>query len=147
MELINENLIKVDALWNNRQQVIEEIADLLFKENRIKEKEGFIKDVYLREAQMSTSMGLGVAIPHTQSKYVKYPTLTFMRLKEEIEWNDDANVRLIFGIAVPENKGCEDHLRILSHLARKLMDEKFRRELEEVKTIQEGYAILQFINQ
>ncbi len=43
-------------------------------------------------------------------------------------WNND-EVRMVFGIAVPKDNKNNEHLKILSKLARKLMDESFRNEL------------------
>lgn len=146
MRLIEEELIEINASLKTKEKVIEKFCDLLFEKGRVTEKEGFVEDVFTRENEMSTSMGLGIAIPHAQSNYVKYPSLVFIKLDEPITWKDDSNVEMIFGIAVPKESGSKDHLRILSTLARKLMDTDFREELSNITSKQEGQKVLNFLD-
>ena len=95
MSIINEELIEIDANLNNKEEVITHFAEILDDQKRLSNKDLFIHDVYEREEEMSTSMGLGVAIPHTQSDSVKDPSLVFIKLKNPIDWNTDNNVQLI----------------------------------------------------
>lgn len=127
MDLIDDSLILLNADCNSKEEAIELLADLLQKQHRLHDKDQYIKDVYIRE-ELPTSMGLGIAIPHAQSAGVSNPSLVFIRPKCPITWNDD-EVKMIFGIAVPKKNEGNEHLRILSKLARKLMDENFRDKL------------------
>lgn len=146
MELINTKLIEINPNMNTRQDVIDHFATLLKSNKRIDDREGFLKDVYHREEEVSTSMGLGVAIPHTQSIYVSVPSLVFMKLAHPITWNEDDNIQYIFGIAMPSIHKSEQHLKILSKLARKLMDDEFRKQLSNIETKEECIAYLDFLN-
>lgn len=145
MSLINEQLIEINSQLDCKEDVIKRVADLMLSEKRINNLEGFIQDIYNRENEMSTSMGLGIAIPHSQSYYVKKPTLVFIKLKNEIQWDND-RVKLIFGIAVPYNHQYDIHLKILSCLARKLMNLEFRNLLFQIQNVKEACSILDFIN-
>ncbi|MFQ6794382.1 MAG: PTS sugar transporter subunit IIA [Thomasclavelia sp.] len=145
MNLINEQLVEINSLLNCKEAVIKKVASLMLSEKRINNLEGFIQDIYDRENQVSTSMGLGIAIPHTRSYYVQKPTLVFIKLKNEIQWNDD-HVKLIFGIAVPNDQQCDIHLKILSRLARKLMNLEFRNLLFQIHDVKEACGVLDFIN-
>lgn len=146
MELINGKLIEVDSNIKCKEDSIEMFVEKLYKNKRIVDKEGFLEDVYKREREMSTSMGMGVAIPHAQSKYVSEPSLVFIKLQEAIHWNNDDNVKLIFGIAVPIENEDNQHLKILSILARKLMDDTFREHLFALNNKNEAMTFLSFLN-
>lgn len=146
MKLINERLIEVNSSLSCKEDVIEQVASLLFSENRITDREGFIADIYHREKELSTSMGLGIAIPHAKSQYVRYPSLVFIKLKQAIPWNED-QVQLIFGIAVSKEQEGDIHLKILSQLARRLMNDEFRTTLFGIPDCQEASAALAFLNQ
>lgn len=145
MSIINEELIEIDVNLSTKDEVITHFADILDAQKRLCNKDLFIRDIYKREEEMSTSMGLGVAIPHTQSDSVKDPSLVFIKLKNPIGWNTDNNVRLIFGIAVPKGGKQNEHLRILSGLARKLMNDDFRDQLAHVEDKEDCLKILEVI--
>lgn len=146
MELINSNLIKIDSQLKNKEDVIKVLATLLYQDKRINSIEHFISDIYKREEELSTSMGVGVAIPHTQSTSVTHASLIFIKLKQEIAWGKDTNIKLIFGIAVPKENENNCHLKILSTLARKLMDDSFREELCQLSNEADTLQFLKFIN-
>lgn len=145
MNLINERLIEVHSSLCSKEEIIKQVAGLLFAENRITDRDGFIADLYAREEELSTSMGLGIAIPHAKSCHVRCPSLVFIKLAKPVSWNEDS-VRLVFGIAVSKEQAGEMHLKILSQLARKLMNDCFRDTLFGVSDRQEAYKALAFLN-
>lgn len=73
-------------------------------------------------------MGSSIAIPHALSLGVKHTSLVFLRLQNPVQWDDD-QVQMVFGIAVRKENSGNEHLRILSNLARKLMNTGFTNEL------------------
>lgn len=91
---------------------------------------GVVDAALAREAQSTTAVGHGVAIPHARSAAVSVPTLVFGRLQAPVEWDapDGEPVDLVFLIAVPEDAG-KQHLRVLAKLARALMRDEFRESL------------------
>ncbi|GGP07821.1 MULTISPECIES: PTS sugar transporter subunit IIA [Oceanobacillus] len=146
MEIIREEFIKLDINLENKKEVIDYIANLLINSNRVRDKGLLLKDVYLREEEASTSMGLGIAIPHAKSLSVKEPTVVFLRLNESIKWNEDKDIKMIFGIFVPAENVDNQHLKILSSLSRKLTDEQYREALLKVKSIKDSERLLQGLN-
>ncbi len=145
MKLINEQLIEVPSSLQSKEEIIRQVAGLLYAENRITDRDGFITDLYEREQELSTSMGLGIAIPHAKSQYVRCPSLVFIKLENPVAWNED-NVQLVFGIAVSKEHEGEMHLKILSQLARKLMNDNFRNTLFGISDRREAYTALSFLN-
>lgn len=146
MKVISQDLMDLDIALKDKAAVIEWIADKMVASNRTDKPLGLIEDIYHREAEASTSMGFGVAIPHAQSSAVTIASVVFLRLKSGIEWNEDEGVRLIFGICVPQENVDNTHLKLLSKIARKLVNETFREELLTVKTLEECERLLASIN-
>lgn len=144
MKLVNEDLILLDVDIKSKEDVLDNIAFLLEKDNRLYSRELFLKDVYLREKELSTSMGLNMAIPHAKSEGVKVASLVFLRLKNEIVWNEKDKVKFIFGIAVPKNNEDNIHLKILSNLARKLINKEYVSYLEEAEDKKRCVELLSF---
>lgn len=146
MSLINENLIQVQAELENKDAVIHKIAEMLYKDKRTNDREGLIHDILKREEELSTSLGLGVAVPHAHSQHVCEPSLVFIKLSNKISWGRDDNIEVIFGIANPAANHSDHHLKILAALARKLMDEEFRRKLFALEGKEEVLNFLSFLN-
>lgn len=146
MEVISQELIELDINIETKDRVIEYAAKKMTEFKRINDKEKLIEDIYLREEEASTSMGLGVAIPHAQSSAVLEASVVFIRLKNEINWNDDKDVRLVFGIFVPSENVDNTHLKILAQIARKLASEDFRNQLLTIQTVEECAKLLESIN-
>ena len=135
MDLINNNLVVLNYEAENQEQIIDKLVDVLDSDGRLCDKNTYKYDVYLRENEISTSMGMHIAIPHARSKGVLYPSLVFIRLKNPVIWNDDS-VSMVLGIAVPDDRESDkgDYLSILSKLARKLLNDDFRDALKTTDT-------------
>lgn len=142
--VINNNLVKLELQSKDKNSVIRELAEVLDKEGKLLDKGKYVEAVLEREEIFSTSIGMGVAIPHGKSSGVKEATLAFGRSKEGIDFKaaDGSLAHLFFIIAVPENSN-EDHLRILGQISRKLMHAEIREELLNAKSSEEVIKVLE----
>ena len=61
-----------------------------------------------------------------------------------VQWDHD-EVDLVFMIGVPLSSRNKEHLRILAMLSRHLMKEAFRKELRKIRTDQEFYECIKFL--
>ena len=79
-----------------------------------------------REKLGSTSMGHGVALPHTRTNLTNHAIGAFLTLDKGIDFDspDDQKTDLIFALMVPEHY-TDEHLKILAHLATLFSDENF----------------------
>ncbi|MEL4175761.1 fructose-specific PTS transporter subunit EIIC [Corynebacterium bovis] len=114
-----------------RDELIRALAGRAAQVGRVTDVEDVVRAAVAREETSSTAAGHGVAIPHARTAGVAQPVVTVARVPAgAVEWDtpDDAPVRLVFLIAVPDDAGSA-HLRILAALARALMREPFRRRL------------------
>ena len=123
--VINKNKIDLNLNATNKDEVLNELAELLLKEGVLSSKEDFIKDVYLREAEGETGIGGGIAIPHGKSKSVLKTSLAIGRTKQPIEWEtlDDAPITCIILFAVRDVDSTTTHVRLLGEVAGKLADD------------------------
>lgn len=122
-ELTNVNLIKGNLQANNKKEVFEELAKMLFENNRISSKEAFLTDIEARETLSVTSMD-GIAYPHAKSKAVKEPAIAVGVKHEGIEYGDEEGVKptVFFMIASPDN-GADHHIYVLQELFGKFSEE------------------------
>lgn len=122
-ELTNVNLIKGNLQANNKKEVFEELAQMLFENNRISSKEAFLTDIEVRETLSVTSMD-GIAYPHAKSKAVKEPAIAVGVKREGIEYGDEEGVKptVFFMIASPDN-GADHHIYVLQELFGKFSEE------------------------
>ncbi|MGR2667990.1 PTS sugar transporter subunit IIA [Vibrio campbellii] len=122
-ELTNVNLIKGNLQANNKKEVFEELAQMLFENNRISSKEAFLTDIEAREALSVTSMD-GIAYPHAKSKAVTEPAIAVGVKREGIEYGDEEGVNptVFFMIASPDN-GADHHIYVLQELFGKFSEE------------------------
>jgi fructose-specific phosphotransferase system IIA component len=129
--LINEGLIELNLDATTQREVISQLTSLLREQDRIESESAFIQGVLEREAEFSTGFGNGFAIPHCKSDTVKTASIIIGKTTNEIEWNslDDKPVTFIIMLAIPASEGGSTHLRILSTLSGKLMDDEFRNQL------------------
>ncbi|EGR1117787.1 PTS sugar transporter subunit IIA [Vibrio parahaemolyticus] len=122
-ELTNVNLIKGNLQENNKKEVFEELAQMLFENNRISSKEAFLTDIEARETLNVTSMD-GIAYPHAKSKAVTEPAIAVGVKREGIEYGDEEGVKptVFFMIASPDN-GADHHIYVLQELFGKFSEE------------------------
>lgn len=96
-----------------------------------------------REEEISTDLGIGVAIPHARCPNLRSPLLVFGRSSEGIEFSPQSNrpVRLIFLLVTPTEQP-EVQLSLLSQLAKFIADESNRKKLLDATTEAEVVDLL-----
>ncbi|QYF72234.1 fructose-specific PTS transporter subunit EIIC [Cryobacterium sp. PAMC25264] len=136
--LITPELVALDKnLGDAPATVIRHLAELVAGAGRATEIEGLYADALAREAKTSTGIPGGLAIPHCRSAAVTEPTLAVARLSQPVDFGSaDGPADLIFMIAAPEGAD-QDHLKILSKLARSLMKSDFTAALRAAKSPEE----------
>lgn len=138
VSMIDERLVRFDFDVSDKRDAIGKISQLMFDAGKVKDKEEYIEGVLEREAEHSTGIGMGIAIPHCKSDCVKEAAFTLIRLSHAIEWDavDDQQVEYIIMLAAP-NTADDIHLKMLSRLAVCLTDNNFREKLLKSTTLDE----------
>ncbi|KAA0545294.1 PTS fructose transporter subunit IIA [Bacillus sp. BGMRC 2118] len=134
-ELLREDTILLNLQSKTKADVIQELVDKLDAAGRLNDKEKYKEAILAREAQSTTGIGEGIAIPHAKTNAVKVPAIAFGRSKEGIDYEalDGAPSHLFFMIAASEGANNE-HLETLSRLSSFLMDPAFRLKIESAVT-------------
>lgn len=142
--LINKELIIFDLEAKSKEEAISKLALEAEKSNKVSSADEYMNSVLEREKSCTTGIGNGIAIPHGKCKAVKEAMIVFAKCKNAIEWEslDDSPVEIIFLLGVPEQNVDNVHLKILSQLSRKLMNEDFVSLLKNSKSTEEVFNAL-----
>jgi len=100
--VLNVKNIKLNMTARTKEEVIEELTDLLIQDGAVTNKEDFIRDVWLREELGSTGFENHIAIPHGKSSGVSRTALAIGRTQHAIPWEtmDGSDVRCVILFAV-----------------------------------------------
>ncbi|MDQ0159390.1 PTS sugar transporter subunit IIA [Alkalibacillus salilacus] len=144
-ELLKKEHVLLDLDASSREESLDELIKVMQNTGVVEDAAVYKEAVLNREAEGSTGIGFGVAIPHGKSTGVSEPGLAFARLTNEVDWQSlDGNpVTSVFMIAIPEEQAGNEHLQILSQLSRKLMHEDFRQKLQDASSSDELLAALE----
>lgn len=129
--VISEELIFLDETFKNQDEVMDFIVENAERIGYVTDKKSLYAAVKKREQEVPTAIGYSIAIPHGKTEAVEHPFIAFVRTANEIKWTEQGEelVRLIFLIGVPEKSEGNLHLKFISQLSKKLLDEEFRAEL------------------
>ncbi|EEY38269.1 fructose-specific PTS transporter subunit EIIC [Vibrio mimicus] len=142
-QLINANLIQLDLQANSKQEVFEELINILHAQGRISDKATFLNDIQAREELGNTGFEDGVAIPHAKSAAVTQPAVAIGVSKKGIDYGaeDGLPSTLFFMIASPDG-GDDHHIEVLAELSSKLIEEGFIDAFLNAETSEQALEIL-----
>ncbi|UKA54825.1 fructose-specific PTS transporter subunit EIIC [Arthrobacter sp. FW305-BF8] len=137
-QLITADLVELDQnLGNSPEDVIRHLAGRVAANGRASEVEGLFTDAFAREQKTATGVPGGIAIPHCRSAAVTEPTLAMARLSQPVDFGaKDGPADLIFFIAAPAGAD-QEHLKLLSKLARSLIKKDFTGSLRAATSREE----------
>ncbi|MGU9582814.1 PTS sugar transporter subunit IIA [Klebsiella pneumoniae] len=123
--VLNVKNIKLNMTARTKEEVIEELTDLLIQDGAVTNKEDFIRDVWLREELGSTGFENHIAIPHGKSSGVSRTALAIGRTQHAIPWEtmDGSDVRCVILFAVCLVDHNATHIRLLAQVSGSLADE------------------------
>ncbi|MCM1584730.1 PTS sugar transporter subunit IIA (plasmid) [Klebsiella pneumoniae] len=123
--VLNVKNIKLNMTARTKEEMIEELTDLLIQDGAVTNKEDFIRDVWLREELGSTGFENHIAIPHGKSSGVSRTALAIGRTQHAIPWEtmDGSDVRCVILFAVCLVDQNATHIRLLAQVSGSLADE------------------------
>jgi len=130
--LLLPDLILSNVAVTSKEEAIKLAIDQLYIHGRTTQPRMVEEAVWEREASCSTGFGHGFAIPHCKSSAVRINSLVLLKLREPVAWAsiDGQPVKVVILLAIREVDGAMEHMKVLSKLARQLMHDEFRAELE-----------------
>ncbi|HCJ49295.1 MAG TPA: PTS lactose transporter subunit IIC, partial [Microbacterium sp.] len=142
-EIITAELVSIDEpLGADKRAVIEALAQRVAAQGRADDGARLAADAWAREEKDETGLPGGIAIPHAKSAAVTQASLAFARLAPPVDFGaPDGGADLVFLIAAPDT-AAEEHLAVLSKLARSLMRDDFTAGLRQATTAEEVLEIV-----
>lgn len=141
-DLLKKDSILLNQKLSSKADAIDLLAGLHEKAGNLNDLAVYKEAILAREAQGSTAVGDGIAIPHAKSDAVKCPGLTAVTVPEGVDYEalDGKPSNLLFMIAAPVDGDL--HLEVLSRLMTMLMDADFRAELLKAQSAEEFLAVI-----
>lgn len=141
-DLLVKNAMIMDMQATDKLGAIDEMVDKLYETGRITDKVLFKEGILNREAQTSTGLGDGVAMPHAKNEAVKEATILFAKSNKGVDYEalDGQPVYLFFMIAAPAGAN-DTHLAALASLSKYLMQDGFIAKVRETKTPDDVIAL------
>lgn len=133
----------LDLKSNSKEDSIKEIARNFYDHGYVNSKEEFENGLIAREEQGSTSVGDGVAIPHSKNKTVKEPAVLFARKRDGLDYQalDGEDTFVFFAIAAPDGEN-NLHVDTLAELSKMIMKAGFVDDLKNINSAEEVYGVI-----
>ena len=128
----------LDLQATTKEAAIDEMINSLVDNGVVTDFDVFKSGIMAREAQTSTGLGDGIAMPHSKNAAVKEATVLFAKSNKGVDYEsfDGQPTNLFFMIAAPE--GANDiHLAALAELSKYLMQDGFADRLRQVTSADE----------
>ena len=134
-DVLNKNVMLFDLQATDKEGVINEMVQSLVDNGVVTDFETFKTGIMNREAQTSTGLGDGIAMPHSKNEAVKEATVLFAKSNKGVDYAslDGQPTDLFFMIAAPEGAN-DTHLAALAELSKYLMKPGFADKLRQAST-------------
>ena len=134
-DVLNKNVMLFDLQATDKEGVINEMIQSLVDNGVVTDFETFKTGIMNREAQTSTGLGDGIAMPHSKNEAVKEATVLFAKSNKGVDYAslDGQPTDLFFMIAAPEGAN-DTHLAALAELSKYLMKPGFADKLRQAST-------------
>ncbi len=133
--IVENNNISKKQILENIAQVIADNAGINFK--------SVLTSLLNREKIGTTVIGHGVALPHGRVDGLQSPQLVILKLAKPIFFdpNNEESADIIIGLCVPSD-ATDEHLQILSAVAKKLTDVNLRNEIRKADSAESIFKSL-----
>ena len=141
-DVMLKELMILPLTADSKAGVIEEMTQRLFDKGVINDLELFRDGIHNREAQSSTGLGDGIAMPHAKNAAVTRPAVVFAKSEAGVDYDslDGQPAHLFFMIAAPDSAN-DVHLQVLSGLSRLLLDPALLGKLKQAQTAEDVEAL------
>ena len=140
-DLLNKKVMLLGLQATTKEAAIDEMINSLVDNGVVTDFDVFKAGIMAREAQTSTGLGDGIAMPHSKNAAVKEATVIFAKSNKGVDYEslDGQPTDLFFMIAAPEGAN-DTHLAALAELSKYLMQDGFADRLRKVTSPDEVIA-------
>ncbi|WP_105151499.1 PTS fructose transporter subunit IIABC [Streptococcus suis] len=141
-DVLRKDVMLLDLQATSKEAVIDEMIASLVEKGYVTDFEVFKTGIMNREAQTTTGLGDGIAMPHAKNAAVKEATVLFAKSNKGVDYAslDGQPTDLFFMIAAPEGAN-DTHLAALAELSKYLMKPGFADKLRSVSSPEEVISV------
>ncbi len=144
-DFIAPDAIEINLKAKNKDEVLEELVDLVVETGKVKDRDKILTAVIEREKLCSTGFENGVAIPHPRQGHpdvVDELVAAFGRVGDGIDFDalDGEPVYIFFLLCAPSDS---EHLKALAKLSRFLKKKSCRERLMAAQSAEEILVIIE----
>ncbi|HEM2742929.1 TPA: PTS sugar transporter subunit IIA [Streptococcus suis] len=141
-DVLRKDVMLLDLQATSKEAVIDEMITSLVEKGYVTDFDVFKTGIMNREAQTTTGLGDGIAMPHAKNAAVKEATVLFAKSNKGVDYAslDGQPTDLFFMIAAPEGAN-DTHLAALAELSKYLMKAGFADRLRAATNPEEVIAV------
>jgi len=141
--ILQPTCVKVPLEGRDKNSVITELVDLLDKNGLIQDRQAVLDAVFTRERTRSTGIGSGIAIPHGKCSAVRELVMALGVAHDPVDFDsvDKKPVSLVILLVSPLDQ-TGPHIQALARISRLMLDEEFRKALENAPSGQAAYDLM-----
>lgn len=141
-DVLKKDVMLLDLQATSKEAVIDEMITSLVEKGYVTDFDVFKTGIMNREAQTTTGLGDGIAMPHAKNAAVKEATVLFAKSNKGVDYAslDGQPTDLFFMIAAPEGAN-DTHLAALAELSKYLMKAGFADRLRAATNPEEVIAV------
>jgi len=142
-QLLDEGTIKTNLESEEKEEVFEELVNLLVQAGKIKDRRRAVEALIERERLGTTGIGEGIGIPHAKDTSIEHLTAALGISRKGIEFDatDGKPVHIVF-LVLAEANNPGPHIALLAEIARLFQTEGFYKELLSASTPQEALDVI-----
>ncbi|MCX7725399.1 MAG: PTS sugar transporter subunit IIA [Chitinispirillaceae bacterium] len=142
-DIVEKGSILPNILEKDKKSVLTLMVNFMASRYNLPNVNEIIEGIIHREAEMSTGIGYGIAIPHARIQGINRVYLCIGRTPHGIEFQaiDEQPVYLLFMMLSPKHTSAE-YTQILSKISRIMSYEEVRTNLLLAKTAEQMYDII-----
>lgn len=140
-DLLRKDVMILDLKATSKEAAIDEMITSLVEHGVVTDFDTFKQGIMNREAQTSTGLGDGIAMPHSKNAAVKEATVLFAKSAAGVDYEalDGQPTYLFFMITAPDGAN-DTHLAALAELSKYLLKDGFADQLRQVTSADEVIA-------
>ena len=142
-KILNKNIAELELQGSSKQEIIENLLDILVKTGKVKNRAGALEALLEREAKMSTGIQQGVAIPHCKTDAVNELLACVGIKKDGVDFQAlDGIPSKIFIMTLSPLTRTGPHVQFLAEISRVLTSEGMREKLINAGTKEELISLI-----
>ena len=143
-EFVPVSHVLLDQSAGSVDEVLRLLADKAVELGLSSDADGVYDAFKAREAEGTTGMMGGFAIPHAKSDAITTSGVIVAKFSDGVAWDsmDDAPITCAIALLSPASEAGTGHLQLLSKVAVLLMDEGFRTKMHEAADVEKISALM-----